>query len=67
MSAPLRVLLVGHGRMGRLVESLAPEYGDRGDGDRHERECRRAAAMAAGRRGDRFFDGRCSRLERARH
>ena len=23
----LRVLLVGHGRMGRLVESLAPEYG----------------------------------------
>ena len=27
MSAPLRVLLVGHGRMGRLVESLAPEYG----------------------------------------
>jgi len=26
MSAPLRVLLVGHGRMGRLVESLAPEY-----------------------------------------
>ena len=27
MSTPLRVLLVGHGRMGRLVESLAPEYG----------------------------------------
>ena len=27
MSEPLRVLLVGHGRMGRLVESLAPEYG----------------------------------------
>jgi 4-hydroxy-tetrahydrodipicolinate reductase len=27
MNAPLRVLLVGHGRMGRLVESLAPEYG----------------------------------------
>ena len=27
MSAPLRVLLVGHGRMGRLVESLAPDYG----------------------------------------
>lgn len=24
--SPLRVLLVGHGRMGRLVESLAPEY-----------------------------------------
>lgn len=24
---PLRVLLVGHGRMGRLVESLATEYG----------------------------------------
>jgi 4-hydroxy-tetrahydrodipicolinate reductase len=23
----MRVLLVGHGRMGRLVESLAPEYG----------------------------------------
>ena len=22
-----RLLLVGHGRMGRLVESLAPEYG----------------------------------------
>jgi 4-hydroxy-tetrahydrodipicolinate reductase len=27
MSTPLRVLLVGHGRMGRLVASLAPEYG----------------------------------------
>lgn len=27
MSTQLRVLLVGHGRMGRLVESLAPEYG----------------------------------------
>lgn len=27
MNGPLRVLLVGHGRMGRLVESLAPEYG----------------------------------------
>lgn len=26
MSTRLRVLLVGHGRMGRLVESLAPEY-----------------------------------------
>lgn len=26
MTAPLRVLLVGHGRMGRLVESLAPEF-----------------------------------------
>lgn len=24
---PLRILLVGHGRMGRLIESLAPEYG----------------------------------------
>lgn len=24
---PLKLLLVGHGRMGRLVESLAPEYG----------------------------------------
>src|SRR5438477_230877 len=23
----MRVLLVGHGKMGRLVESLAPEYG----------------------------------------
>ena len=27
MTTPLRVLLVGHGRMGRLVETLAPEYG----------------------------------------
>lgn len=27
MSGAVRVLLVGHGRMGRLVESLAPEYG----------------------------------------
>ena len=27
MSGPLRVLLVGHGRMGRLVETLAPDYG----------------------------------------
>ncbi len=27
MTTPLRVLLVGHGCMGRLVESLAPEYG----------------------------------------
>ena len=27
MTASLRVLLVGHGRMGKLVESLAPEYG----------------------------------------
>jgi 4-hydroxy-tetrahydrodipicolinate reductase len=25
--SPRRLLLVGHGRMGRLVESLAPEYG----------------------------------------
>src|SRR6188768_1952017 len=23
----MRILLLGHGRMGRLVESLAPEYG----------------------------------------
>jgi 4-hydroxy-tetrahydrodipicolinate reductase len=29
MTEPLRVLLVGHGRMGRLVETLAPEYGVR--------------------------------------
>ena len=27
MNPPLRALLVGHGRMGRLVQSLAPEYG----------------------------------------
>lgn len=27
MTDPLRVLLVGHGRMGRLVESLAGDYG----------------------------------------
>jgi 4-hydroxy-tetrahydrodipicolinate reductase len=27
MNGPLRTLLVGHGRMGRLVESLASEYG----------------------------------------
>jgi len=27
MTTPLRVLLVGRGRMGQLVESLAPEYG----------------------------------------
>lgn len=27
MTTPLGVLLVGHGRMGRLVESLAPDYG----------------------------------------
>ena len=27
MTTTLRVLLVGHGRMGRLIESLAPEYG----------------------------------------
>ena len=27
MTAPLSVLLVGRGRMGQLVESLAPEYG----------------------------------------
>ncbi|MEO5897707.1 MAG: dihydrodipicolinate reductase C-terminal domain-containing protein [Vicinamibacterales bacterium] len=27
MSAPLRVLIVGYGRMGRLVAALAPEYG----------------------------------------
>lgn len=27
MSGPLRVLLVGHGRMGRLVESLATDHG----------------------------------------
>jgi 4-hydroxy-tetrahydrodipicolinate reductase len=26
-SSPLRIVLVGHGRMGRLVESLAPELG----------------------------------------
>ena len=23
----MRILLLGHGRMGKLVESLAPEYG----------------------------------------
>ena len=23
----MRILLLGHGRMGQLVESLAPEYG----------------------------------------
>jgi 4-hydroxy-tetrahydrodipicolinate reductase len=27
MNGPLRAVLVGHGRMGRLVASLAPEYG----------------------------------------
>jgi 4-hydroxy-tetrahydrodipicolinate reductase len=27
MSGPLRAVLVGHGRMGRLVASLAPDYG----------------------------------------
>jgi 4-hydroxy-tetrahydrodipicolinate reductase len=27
MTGPLRALLVGHGRMGRLVAGLAPEYG----------------------------------------
>jgi 4-hydroxy-tetrahydrodipicolinate reductase len=27
LTGPLRVLIVGHGRMGRLVEQLAPEYG----------------------------------------
>ena len=27
MTSALRVLLIGHGRMGRLVASLAPEYG----------------------------------------
>jgi 4-hydroxy-tetrahydrodipicolinate reductase len=27
MTAPLKVLLVGRGRMGQLIESLAPEYG----------------------------------------
>lgn len=27
MNAPLRVLLVGYGRMGRIVAALAPEYG----------------------------------------
>ncbi|CAN5779664.1 4-hydroxy-tetrahydrodipicolinate reductase [soil metagenome] len=27
MSAPLRVLIVGYGRMGRMVAALAPEYG----------------------------------------
>jgi hypothetical protein len=27
VSEPTRVVLVGHGRMGRLVERLAPEYG----------------------------------------
>lgn len=26
-NSPLKIVLVGHGRMGRLVESLAPEYG----------------------------------------
>lgn len=26
-AAPLKLLLVGHGRMGRLVEALAPEFG----------------------------------------
>ena len=27
MTVPLRLLVAGHGRMGRLVETLAPEYG----------------------------------------
>ena len=32
MTTPLRVLLVGHGRMGRLVEALAPDTASRSPG-----------------------------------
>jgi 4-hydroxy-tetrahydrodipicolinate reductase len=46
----MRILLLGHGRMGRLVESLAPEYGGTIAGviDEHSGE----GAIAAGPFGD---------------
>jgi 4-hydroxy-tetrahydrodipicolinate reductase len=46
----MRILLLGHGRMGRLVESLAPEYGGTIAGviDEHSRD----GAIADGTYGD---------------
>ena len=66
MSAPLRVLLVGHGRMGRLVESLAPEYGIDGRGDVTSANASDPAAWPARRCRDRFLDGGRSRPANAR-
>jgi 4-hydroxy-tetrahydrodipicolinate reductase len=43
----MRVLLLGHGRMGRLVESLAPEYGASIAGVIDERSGDRAIAEGA--------------------
>ena len=40
----MRILLLGHGRMGRLVESLAPEYGGTIAGVIDERSGERAIA-----------------------
>src|SRR4030095_16715505 len=40
----MRILLLGHGRMGRLVESLAPEYGGTIAGGIDERSGERAIA-----------------------
>jgi 4-hydroxy-tetrahydrodipicolinate reductase len=46
----MRVVLLGHGRMGKLVESLAPEYGATIAGIIHGREA--AAAIRNGSFGD---------------
>jgi 4-hydroxy-tetrahydrodipicolinate reductase len=46
----MRILLLGHGRMGRLVESLAPEYGGTIAGVIDERSGERA--IADGQYGD---------------
>ena len=55
----MRVLLIGHGRMGRLVEQLAPEHGCEIVGMRDESSPIAAAIgerrLRRGRRGDRFL------------
>ncbi len=54
----MRILLVGHGKMGRMVESLAPEYGCEVIGivdPRRRRPGRRRRRVAERRRRDRLF------------
>ena len=62
--ARLRVLLVGHGRMGRLVEQLAAECGVEIVGISRETSATRCVGSAGGRR-DRFLDGGRGRRQRA--
>ena len=70
--SPVRLLIVGHGRMGRLVESLGPEAGVRDRRPRRHRQRRPSGRLARGGRGDRLFDrgggaGQRPAAGRARH